>query len=272
MSPRSSAREPRDAFTARRPRRATRPLGPIGAVTVAVALGAVGLAAVGLPDTGSSRPEDRTTVQEPTVPTTADAQGTEGAPHEDRPATVASVGRTQLVLPSPRVTFIGFHEAANDQALPLTVETALTTDLTYREVVHAEEATSDLGVRPVVALPSRGRANAPTSAIDLVLPVDAEVLAPVTGTVVEVERYALYSRHPDVKIGIVPDDSPQHQVVIIHVEEPQVSVGDHVEAGRSVIAARPNVLPFGSQVDRFTARHGERPHPHVHVEVKLHRG
>jgi hypothetical protein len=44
-----------------------------------------------------------------------------------------------------------------------------------------------------------------------------------------------------------------------------VAAGDHVVAGETVIATRPHVLPFESQVDE--QRTADPAWPHVHIEA-----
>jgi murein DD-endopeptidase MepM/ murein hydrolase activator NlpD len=91
-----------------------------------------------------------------------------------------------------------------------------------------------------------------------------QVRAPVTGTVVQAGSYALYCKYPDHYLVVEPDSRPGFEVKVLHFEGLQVSPGDRVEAGVTVIGAHARLLPFRSQVDDHTAA----PHwPHVHVEV-----
>ncbi len=51
---------------------------------------------------------------------------------------------------------------------------------------------------------------------------------------------------------------------MLHIDGVQVSRGDRVEAGITVLAPRARPLPFSSQIDRLT---GQPAWPHVHIEV-----
>lgn len=147
-----------------------------------------------------------------------------------------------LRLPSHRVEYAGFHQAA------------------FPGVISMKKA----GKAKTAVLPSRGRATSRASAIDIVQAPGEDVRAPVTGKVVEVTKYALYGKYPDVRMRIVPSDNPRAVVSVLHVEGAKVKVGDRVEGGMTVIADGPRKFPFSSQIDRFAGRKWG----HVHVEIR----
>ena len=151
----------------------------------------------------------------------------------------------QLTLfhPAAQVERIGFHEAGHDGARQL-------------------EPTVD-AARPIT-LESRNRGTGSQTAADIVVSPEAEIRAPVTGTVKRAGGYILYCDHHDDYAVIEPDARPGWEVKLLHIDGVQVQAGQRVEAGVSVIAPRPTLLPFGSQVDDHTA---EPSWPHVHVEV-----
>lgn len=150
---------------------------------------------------------------------------------------------------------------------------ALTIHQPAREIVvagfHQASTPGSLALEPVGeaarVLPSRGRGYPRTSAVDVVLVDDEPVRAPVSGRVVEVERYALYGRHPDFRVTIEPHDRPDLRVVLLHVARLRVEEGERVAAGETVLARTARRFPFRSQVDDETAPDAW---PHVHLEVK----
>jgi murein DD-endopeptidase MepM/ murein hydrolase activator NlpD len=154
----------------------------------------------------------------------------------------ASAEGVDIHVPSKHVVLIGFHQASFPVAKQM-------------------DAIDD-GVE-MTTLPSRGRGTGRRSAADVSVEPGTEVLAPVSGEVVEVQRYALYGRYPDVKVRIVPDDNPDMLVSIVHVTGAKVSVGDTVEGGVTVLAEESTQFPFASQIDRFAGRL-----PHAHVEIR----
>ena len=87
----------------------------------------------------------------------------------------------------------------------------------------------------------------------------------MTGTVKRAGTYVLYCRHSDDYVVIAPDANPAWEVKILHVDGEQVSPGQRVEAGVTVLAPRATQLPFDSQVDEL--RTADPAWPHVHIEV-----
>ena len=163
----------------------------------------------------------------------------------DQPWTpMVTVGGVTLVHPSARVEHVGFHESNNDAARPLEpLPTA---------------------VDPVV-LESRERGTDPRTAADVVVDPGGEIRAPVTGTVLRAGGYTLYCDYSDDFAVIEPDTHPGWEVKILHIDGVQVARGDRVVAGETVVAPRPTLLPFPSQVDDLAT--AKPAWPHVHIEV-----
>lgn len=172
--------------------------------------------------------------------TRAPASSQAGAPTGQVPA-FARVGDVELVSPSPAIRLVGFHESAGG-TVPL-------------------QPVQD--VQPMMTLPSRARGTHPRSAVDIAMPVGADVAAVATGTVTAVNPYALYGSTKDYIVEIAPSEDPSLRVKMLHVAEVSVAVGDEVVAGETKVAGSARLLPFGSQIDRHT---GQRT-PHLHVEV-----
>jgi putative cell wall-binding protein len=178
------------------------------------------------------------------------ATGADGAvAHHDIPFTYlardtvyATVGTIPLHLPSRVIDMIGYHESMHPGA--------------------QAQAMRSTSVRTVM-LPSRNRGTHATGSSDVVADPRQPVLAPATGTVLRASDYVLYCRYGDEFAVISPDEHPAWEVKILHVRGLQVSPGDRVIGGQTVIAAGPRQLPFSSQVDRYSSTRW----PHVHVEV-----
>ncbi|MGI8575946.1 MAG: hypothetical protein ACR2MA_11560 [Egibacteraceae bacterium] len=100
-----------------------------------------------------------------------------------------------------------------------------------------------------------------TSMVDVVLPSEAAVLAPVTGTVRSVRPYPLPDGGQDLRLVIQPDGHPELEVVLRAVRLPEVGRGDSVVAGETVVAAVRD-LPYATVTDRAF---GETEH--VRIEV-----
>jgi murein DD-endopeptidase MepM/ murein hydrolase activator NlpD len=161
---------------------------------------------------------------------------------QQRPTPVfATVGAVRFRVPSRHLHLIGFHEAAMRGALRMGPQ---------------QNA-------PMRTLPTRNRSTPTRSAADVSVKSGTPVLSPVSGTVVGVDRYALYGKYPDLRIQIVPAGDRSKLVTVLHVTGATVRVGDRVASGETVIAERATKFPFRSQIDRFAG-----DHPHVHVEIR----
>jgi murein DD-endopeptidase MepM/ murein hydrolase activator NlpD len=183
------------------------------------------------------------------------------------PAPLATVDGIPLVVPAAaeHVALVGFHEANGHRTESLVPTTPLVQDL--NPGVAAEPGEGHPEQPDAMVLPSRARGSAPASAVDVALPEGVAVEAPVTGEVVAVDHYSLYGRYADTRIEIAPAARPDLRVVVLHVSDPQVGVGDKVTGGETTLAASATGFPFSSQIDRFVPGGAT---PHVHIEVLRH--
>ncbi|MGH8903105.1 MAG: M23 family metallopeptidase [Egibacteraceae bacterium] len=171
----------------------------------------------------------------------------------------ASVRRLRLMLPHPNPILVAFHEASKPEALALGPVGHLVANDNPSQYKPGPNRPGP-GYR---VLSSRGRGRPPTSAVDIVVPKRALIAAPVSGRVAEVRQYPLYGRTLDWRVAIEPTGHPGFHVVLIHLEQPRVAVGDKVVAGQTAVALV-RQLGFTSQVDYVTNQHL----PHTHIEVK----
>lgn len=165
-----------------------------------------------------------------------------------------------LAVPAASPVVVSYHEASFPQTVPIAPAGRVIAN--ENATRFADPGASDgLDYRVQV---SRGRVQGPTTAVDVVLRADEQVLAPATATVTDVRPYRLYDTHPDVRVELAPTDRPDLRVVLIHVQGVLVREGDVVAVGEPIAAAA-RAFPFEAVVDRATApeRFG-----HVHLEVK----
>ena len=163
-------------------------------------------------------------------------------------------------VPAMEPLVVSYHEASFAEALPIQPLGTLSQNENPTRPLASEDHPDGVDFHVQV---SRGRANASTSAVDVVLPPGEAVRSPITGTVTEVRPYQLYGTHDDVRLELRADDADL-SVVLIHIEDVVVQAGDRVEVG-DVLAGGARVFPFGAVVDRLFEpdRYG-----HVHLEVK----
>jgi len=163
--------------------------------------------------------------------------------YEQNNTPFATVGGVTLLHPASRVERIGYHESNLDGARALE---PLATSAAWLVMEGRSRDTNSMG------------------AADVQVDPDAEIRAPVTGTVLFSGTYVLYCRYSDDFLIIEPDDHPGWQVKLLHIDGVRQRPGMRVEAGKTVVASRATRLPFASQVEEGAAT---PPWPHVHIEV-----
>ena len=155
----------------------------------------------------------------------------------------ATAGGVVLRHPAARVERIGFHESNLDGAQQLqTLPTSA----------------------PTLVLEGRARDTTNRGAADVMVDPEAEIRAPVTGTVRYAGTYVLYCQYSDDFLIIEPDDHPGWEVKLLHIDGVRVRPGARVQAGVTVVAPRATRLPFESQVEEGSFRPAW---PHVHIEI-----
>ena len=117
---------------------------------------------------------------------------------------------------------------------------------------------------PMMTMETRNRDTVSRGAADIAAHPMFDIVSPVTGTVIRAGGYTLYCHHRDNYAVIEPDDRPGWEVKVLHMQDLAVGVGDRVVAGETLLADRPTVFPFRSQIDEFTA---EPSWGHIHIEV-----
>ncbi len=164
-----------------------------------------------------------------------------------------------LMLPMQDPTAVAYHQAYYGDAFGMHPLGNIERNANKAQFDAPQETSGPV----YIVQSSRGRGTGPTTAVDIVMPRQAAVMAPIDGTVVVAKRYKLYGQYPDWRVEIRPTDRPDLRVIIIHLDEVQVRRGDEVSATLSPIG-KPRVLPFHSAVNDYVPG-GD---PHVHIEVK----
>lgn len=175
----------------------------------------------------------------------------------DGPVEVARFEDITVVTDGAGIELVGFHESSDPDAIVLEPSGSVE--------IPAPDGSTDVG--PAIVLPTRHRAGAPTSAVDLAMAPGHEVPAPISGEIIEVADFSLYGSTPDLIVRIRSEADPSVVATVMHLDRGRVAVGDLVEAGITPIAAEALQLPFESQIDRFTTVHRGAPAPHVHIEL-----
>jgi biotin carboxyl carrier protein len=116
----------------------------------------------------------------------------------------------------------------------------------------------------IIRLWRQGRSGKPETAVDVGAGAGTAVISPVGGKVVHIRTYKLYGKYDDFEIHISPTTEPNLDVVLIHVSDVVVSVGDTVEAGITRVASVRRLSALTSmQIARYAGDGGN----HAHLQV-----
>lgn len=145
----------------------------------------------------------------------------------------------ELCLSSPiapaDLTGVLFHQASNNYAI--TLETELP-EADYEKTaaersirVNNKQESGEWLDADALHLWRTTDQTAMETCIDVGAAAGSVVRAPVTGTVILVRTYVLEGTIDDYEIHIQPDGYADYDCVLIHVTDPVVKAGDHVEGG-----------------------------------------
>jgi hypothetical protein len=180
---------------------------------------------------------------------------------EGEPLPTFGVGdRIRLRLPSEDLVAVAFHEASYEDSVRIRPLGVCRVCRNRWKFSPPEPVNRDLRY---TVMDTRGRSQPATSAVDVVVRRNSEILSPVEGVVRRVKRYRLYGRYRDYRVEIRPEGVRRRLVVMLHLSHVRLRRGDRVEASVTRIGFARR-LPFESQVDRYVAGR----YPHVHLEVK----
>ena len=182
-----------------------------------------------------------------------------------------------LLIHSPIVprdiTEIEFHQASYDTALQMTP---------LLIIVDAEEVSEKHGTnhipyeaqphgdKPLIAeAVSTWRLNSvgdEMTAVDVGAPAGTDVYAPISGTVVKIKSYRLYDMIDDYEIHIQSPDHPELDIVVLHIDQVTIKVGDKVIGGSTRIA---KVRDLGEDIDSNLLNFTMPPDPGFHCHVQI---
>ncbi len=98
-----------------------------------------------------------------------------------------------------------------------------------------------------------GDGTGPTGAILVGAAVGCPVAAPISGTVTAVKHYKLYGKYDDVQVDIRPEEMSGVTFSILFIEDPAISIGEVVTAGKTAIGkVRACPAELGKQLSVYT--------------------
>lgn len=205
------------------------------------------------------------------TPTVARAQDAPAPKREPTPI-FATYGDIELRVPVPCEVLvdIAFHQASFSYATHLKTRLPTTaTDSAAKKRGTGRTAATSVAdesgwLTGSVLRLWRDRPGKPDSAADVGAPAGSPVLAPVSGTVLLVKPYKLYSKYDDVQIHIRPEGHDDLDLVLIHVTDLRVKAGDVVEGGVTQVGAvRKLSNRMRLQLSDFVPGDGD----HTHVQL-----
>jgi biotin carboxyl carrier protein len=184
----------------------------------------------------------------------------------------ASYNKVKLHLPVPtlKLTEIGFHQASYAWALSMKtpMKDAKLSAIYKSRSTNRDRAAQPSGPNAVmtgqVIRMWRARPGRPDTAADVGALAGTTVLSPVTGTVVRIKPYKLYGKYPDFEMHIIPDGVAHIDIVMIHLTDVSIAVGDRVEAGVTPVA---KVRKLSDKFHDQLADYTKSPGDHVHLQV-----
>lgn len=180
--------------------------------------------------------------------------------------------KLHLPVPTKKLTEIGFHQASYTYALHMKTQLPDASMTKARGHGTRDYTTSPLdssGKLDVSVLRMwRLRPGRPDSAADVGALPGTPILAPVDGVVVKIKPYKLYGKWFDYEVHIKPDGFDNVDVVMIHVDQPQLKVDDRVTGGVTQIGVvRRLSNKLTDQLAEFEPAHGKAKGDHVHVQL-----
>ena len=195
-----------------------------------------------------------------------------GSAKADPTPLFASYRSLQLRLPvsTASLSEVGFHQAAYTYArhMTTTLKEADNSDTRAAKSTGRETSTQPTGADAMLQGSFirmwRSRPGNPDSAADVGAPPGSDVFSPVNGTVTKIKPYKLYGKHDDFEIHIQPTGWADVDLVIIHVTDLSVAVGDKVDGGVTRLAAVRKLSDrVHHQLGDYTGDGGD----HVHLQL-----
>lgn len=109
------------------------------------------------------------------------------------------------------------------------------------------------------------RRSTPRGGLDIGARPGTAVYSPVNGEVIAVRHYKIAGRYDDVQVEISPTNAPNYVVVINHIQNVNLALGNTVGAGETPIG---NVRGLSHFYPQELSEVTSDPGDHVHIEVR----
>lgn len=184
---------------------------------------------------------------------------------EEKLFKIASADKTPIYLPfdKSKLTLIGYHRAYNPRSVEMIpLGTMLERDVTLK--TDPKVLTDNWKKLIYVEMPRSDREGPRNSAIDIGAAHGTVFNSPVTGTVVKIKPYKLYGQYSDYELHIMPSGYKDRHVILIHIDNLMVNVGDYVLAGKTKVGKIRNTSQFfHEQITDYSKKASD----HLHVQT-----
>jgi len=178
---------------------------------------------------------------------------------------VARVDDVDVLLPVARqaTTAVAFHPVDNSGTVPFTPvgDRLGGGDLGQK---LADIFAGGGGVQYYLMGGTGGEESPSTSGLDIGSVPGAQVVSPVDGKITAIKDYSILGRHDDVEINIQMTSDPSLLLVVTHIEEPEVEIGEVVQRGTSVLGT---VRGFPSSLEQALSQYTSDNGDHVQLFV-----
>lgn len=178
---------------------------------------------------------------------------------------LASTGNLQLMLPvfEREVTAIGYHPVAGEGVVELVPRGRQANSSFISQ--RLEGVISGSEGPEYFVMSGSGGPGPPHQAIDVGAPAGTFVFAPVDGTVAGIRSYSLVGRCADVELTIKPRSDSRLLVILTHIDQLEVSLGQPIRAGETRLGTvRALDGCVEQELSRYTYDHGN----HLHMQVE----
>jgi len=167
-----------------------------------------------------------------------------------------------LPVAAMNVTIIAYNPLLDERGIPLTPNgTRVNGGLVSRALNSV--FSSDSSIKYYV-LDSATSSLGGIGSVDIGAPTGTPIVAPVSGVVTGVTEYLLYGKYSDVQIDIAPDGVSDATLSILFVDEPAVTIGQTIEAGKTQLGLiREPAGELGARIGELTHDSGA----HIHIQV-----
>ena len=178
---------------------------------------------------------------------------------------VAQAGDLQLMLPvySGEITAIGYHAADSPDAVALT---PIGHQVNGSIITRGINSLFPQGGFQYVTMGDDNGFGTATQAMDLGAPAGTRVYAPVNGVIAGIRSYAIDGHCPDVEIKVRPQSDATMLVVLTHIDQPQVTLGQPIRAGVTQLGA---VRGLDGCVDQPLKRYTSDNGNHLQMQVDV---